>query len=248
MTIEDTPETRARLSERGGLYLATVTDNNDPEQRGRLRLRIQSVLPNDAHPIWAQPFGVSCGRSAEEFISPEIGDLVCVMFLEGSANVPMWTYGPYQPIRDANGGTMPGRVPQEARSTPGQLHNAYPRRKVLRKTNKGLVATEDEMGEIDVVTNSRPIRVKTKGARIELDARDASGGEILLNRGEAEQKAARKGDGVSVGSFSVTIGAGSITAVIWTPPGGGVPVTLTPVGTEITGKITEGSASVKIGD
>lgn len=234
MTIEDTPETRERLAQRGGIYLATVTDNRDPEQRGRLRLRIQSVLPNDAHPVWAQPFGVSCGRSAEEFIAPEIGDLVCVMFLEGNATVPMWTHGPYQPVRDANGGTMPGRAPEEARSTPGQLRNAYPRRKVLRKTNRGLVATEDEVGEIDVSTNSRPIRVKTKGARIELDALDASSGEIILNRGI--KGAARLDDSVSV---TIPIGA-----VLVASPGGPVPNAAPII---LDGTITSASDSVKVG-
>ena len=229
--VDPTPQPPAP---RSGLFLATVVDNADPEQAGRLRLRIPSVHPTDVHPWWALPFGVSWGASAQRWIAPEIGATVVVQFVEGNAAMPMWSPGAFPPGRDENGRPTAGKVPEAARSRPGQLADAYPKKRVLHSDDRGLLITENEAGEVDMVTRSRPVRIKTLGANIEIDARDGSGGEVIINRGTAA--AARTGDSVTA---SIPIGA-----VLVGSPGGPIP-NVAPI--PLDAVIGPGSTTVKIG-
>lgn len=219
----------------GGLEFGTVTDNDDPEQAGRVRLRITSIDPRNEHPHWAKPFGVAYGTAGASWIAPPIGAVVAVFFLRGDPSAPYWMPGPWPATPPTSAGSQPteGKVPAPARSQPGQLKNAYPKVRVLYSDDRGLLITEDDVGEIDVSTRSRPIRVKTLGARIEIDARDGSGGEVVINRGD--KGAARVGDSVSV---TIPIGA------IMVP---GSPPVSNPTAITLTGTIENGSTTVKIG-
>lgn len=225
---------------RGGIYTATVVSADDPEQRGRLRLRIPHVHPTDVHPAWALPRGVAWGTAAQRWIAPPVGAVVLVMFLDGNVDVPLWEPGPFPPSTDANGRPTPGKVPVVAQSQqrPGEgpSENPYPSVRVLWRDDRGLLVTENAAGEVDVSTSGRPLRVKTNGGRIEIDARDGSGGEVVLNRGE--HGAARKTDAVRV-----TIPAGTVVVAL----GPGPVAVMNALDIELDGEITGGSDGVKIG-
>src|SRR4051812_32516459 len=74
-----------------GKYKAFVVDNNDPDHRGRLRLRIPSVLGTDVVSGWAlpcTPFGGMAGQGF--FFLPEGDAGVWVEFEEGLIDQPIW--------------------------------------------------------------------------------------------------------------------------------------------------------------
>jgi len=75
-----------------GVYAATVFNNVDPEQRGRLLLKIPDVLGN-VPSTWAQPClplsGPTGPTMGAYFVPlPETG--VWVMFQHGDVNRPVW--------------------------------------------------------------------------------------------------------------------------------------------------------------
>ena len=73
-----------------GKYRGTVVDNMDPEKRGRLKLRIPSVLA-DQDSDWALPCLPYGGLNQQGlFVIPDIDAQVWVEFEEGDINRPIW--------------------------------------------------------------------------------------------------------------------------------------------------------------
>jgi len=74
-----------------GKYRGFVTDNADPDKRGRLKVRVPSVL-GTAETSWALPcvpFGGKAGHGF--FMIPEVDAQVWVEFEEGDPSLPIWT-------------------------------------------------------------------------------------------------------------------------------------------------------------
>ena len=67
------------------IYRGIVVENDDPENKRRLKLQIPQVL-NSAITEWAWPVE----PSNLELESPEIGQGVWVMFEGGDPNFPVW--------------------------------------------------------------------------------------------------------------------------------------------------------------
>ena len=114
---------------RFGVYSATVANVNDPEQRGRVQLRIPSLFGADVHLAWAVPMGQTYGAGPEgtagSLIVPELGAPVFVMFLDGSTDVPLWMPGAWP------------RGPREVGHDPQHppLQHAYPTKRLLWPTS-----------------------------------------------------------------------------------------------------------------
>ena len=74
-----------------GKYRGFVADNADPEQRGRLRLKVPSVL-GDSVTGWALPCLPFGGLKDQGlFLVPEVDAQVWVEFEEGEVSQPLWT-------------------------------------------------------------------------------------------------------------------------------------------------------------
>lgn len=99
-------ETAQKIQEKYyGKYRGFVVDNEDPEQLGRLRLNVPSVL-GEAETGWALPcvpFGGS--KDIGFFAVPEVDAQVWVEFEAGNVNQPIWTGAFWQ---------QKGEVPKEA--------------------------------------------------------------------------------------------------------------------------------------
>jgi hypothetical protein len=70
-----------------GKYPAVVVDNIDPEQRGRLRVRIPDVAPD--YDVWAVP-SWPAGQAPEQHQLPDVAADVWVEFERGDVNYPIW--------------------------------------------------------------------------------------------------------------------------------------------------------------
>lgn len=86
-----------------GKYRGFVVDNSDPEQLGRIRLRVPSIL-GDSVTGWALPC-LPFGGLADQgfFMVPEASSQVWVEFEEGELSHPIWTGTFWQ------SGDVPGR-------------------------------------------------------------------------------------------------------------------------------------------
>jgi uncharacterized protein involved in type VI secretion and phage assembly len=75
---------------RYGKCRGIVTDNKDPQKRGRLKLLVHSVLA-DQDTDWALPC-LPYGGAAQQgmFMVPEIDAQVWVEFEEGDIHRPIW--------------------------------------------------------------------------------------------------------------------------------------------------------------
>jgi uncharacterized protein involved in type VI secretion and phage assembly len=74
-----------------GKYRALVVDNADPENRGRLKLSIPSVLTGDVVSAWALPCAPYGGAPDQGiFFIPEVGAAVWVEFEAGLLDYPIW--------------------------------------------------------------------------------------------------------------------------------------------------------------
>lgn len=74
-----------------GKYRGLVVDNADPEQLGRLTLRVPSVLGAEVVTGWAMPcvpYGGDAGQGL--LFIPEVGAGVWVEFEEGDLEFPVW--------------------------------------------------------------------------------------------------------------------------------------------------------------
>ena len=73
-----------------GKYRATVLDNIDPQQQGRLLVQVadvSNVLPSS----WAMPCFPFAGIQNGFFVVPTIGSGVWVEFEQGDSDYPIWT-------------------------------------------------------------------------------------------------------------------------------------------------------------
>jgi len=168
---------------RYGKYRAVVTDNEDPETRGRLRLRIPSVL-GDAETGWAMPcFPFGGGPSYGWFAVPEKEALVWAEFEEGDINRPIWT-GVFW--------TKEADVPEGAAKTP-------PTTRLLQTPSGHIMQFDDEEGkesfnlihpsgaELHIDENGSMTLLDASGASIALDAEgkkiiieDANGNQFVM--------------------------------------------------------------------
>lgn len=236
---------------RFGVHLGTVTDNNDPEQRGRVRVFVPDINVREALPSWALPRGQSYGAKRNtsrapgapqrkpargRFLVPEVDAQVLVTFLGGNPEVPLWEPGPM----------LAADVPASVKSSTRATSDRYPTKSMLLR-GRSVEVVEHEAGDLDVVMDGgREVRVDTKGAKLNVST--GPGGALVVNGGTASQKAARKGDRVNCGRLSVTTGPSGVAAVLWTPPGGGAPVPITTGGIAIYGTIDGGSETCLIGN
>jgi hypothetical protein len=92
MPNSDDPEGTTR---RPGRWPGQVTNNNDPDKRGRVEVSVPQVSGPNAQPIWARPAGelLNPGEGYGSLHLPATGDWVWVIFQQGHQNYPTWEAG-----------------------------------------------------------------------------------------------------------------------------------------------------------
>ena len=201
-----------------GIYTGIVSNRDDPEKRGRLRLIIPHLAPQRIHPAWALPVGFQLGPNEGSLMVPPNDAPVLVMFLNGDPDAPVWMHAP---------------LPQGHRvGHPA----AYSRERVFYWSRRGAKVCEDMNGVVELAA-ANCVSATTNGHH--LDLHTGPNGKVRINVPTAEQRAARKGDAVRV-----EIPVGRVVVAIG--PGGAAVMNATPI--ECEGTITNGSRSVLIGD
>ena len=121
-----------------GMYLGYVTDREDPEQLGRVRVSVPGLL--EPHSAWAWPLGTSGGGSKNHgfFAVPELGAEVAVFFHRGVLDQPHYLSGHWGVVENES------EVPDEAQKTP---------------PNDRVIATETFRIEMDESEGSRRLKL-----------------------------------------------------------------------------------------
>ena len=163
-----------RIAERRfGQFRAIVTDNQDPEKRGRLRLRVPSAL-GDQETDWALPcLPYGGGATFGLFMVPPNNAQVWVEFEEGDIHRPIWT----------------GVFWQDGADVPPDASKTDPTTLLLQTPAGHIVQLDDDSGaervrvhhsagaEVLMDENGSIALTDTKGATVTLDA---NAGELTV--------------------------------------------------------------------
>lgn len=139
-----------------GVYRGTVEDVDDPERRGRIRVRVAGVHSSDASKVptrsllWAEPAFPVCGPNYGCFMVPyELGSPVYVMFVAGDRRNPVW-FGGWYGQRANNDSEAPTEVwEKENGSRKGS--DAYPKRWLLATPLGHMIEMSDEPGQEEII-------------------------------------------------------------------------------------------------
>ncbi len=113
-----------------GKYRAVVTDNNDPTSRGRVKLQIPSILPDQE--VWAMPCFPFAGKNMGMYMIPEPGAGVWVEFEAGDPSYPVYSGGFW----------ADGELPKDEKSS-----NTVPPLRIIR-SKKGLMVSMNDDSEV----------------------------------------------------------------------------------------------------
>jgi uncharacterized protein involved in type VI secretion and phage assembly len=150
---------------RYGKFRGIVTDNMDPQKRGRLKLRIPSVLA-DQDSDWALPCLPYGGADQQGiFMVPEIDAQVWVEFEEGDISRPIWV----------------GTFWQQESDTPEDAAKEEPTTRLIQTKSGHILQFDDEDGEeqFRLFHPADAEIIIDKNGTISLI--DASGGRLNLN-------------------------------------------------------------------
>lgn len=169
-----------------GVYRAQVTRNNDPDEQGRVRVKVPALsMPNDAEvPHWAYPIatGYPIGEGKGDYKVPDVGDYVFVMFEGGRI---------YSPLYYPGGWFARGEKPSEFET---------PEDRGFKTTSGHVFRTRDASGDESLLIRHKggtQVEVNSKGAvlletqagdKLELDTqgdallRHSSGSQILMDK------------------------------------------------------------------
>lgn len=204
---------RDLLRRQYGKHRGFVTDNADPQQRARIKVRVPSVL-GDQETDWALPclpFGGLPGQGS--FAVPEVGAQVWVEFEEGDLQRPIWT----------------GTFWQQEGDAPEDAARQEPTTRLLQTPGGHILQLDDEQG------NERFRLYHPSGAELTIDAQGVvtltdPAGSVLTLDGAAGQAALEDGNGNSLrmGPTGTNIEDASGNAIEMAPSG------LKVTGTQVT--------------
>lgn len=173
-----------------GVTVGIVTNNEDPEKLGRVKLKLPDRL-GDLETDWARVASIMGGNSMGVFFLPDVNDEVLVIFREGDIREPyvigsLWN-NTEKPPQDNSDGKNNIKVIQ------------------TRKGHTITIDDDDEGGGIEIKTDN--------GTMINLDNKDS--GKIAIESGGAKAKFDGNSNDIKIsGDAKVEIGSGSCKILV----------------------------------
>jgi len=145
-----------------GKYRAVVTDNEDPEMRGRLMVHVPSLL-GETEIGWAMPcLPHGGGADLGYYMIPEPGDGVWVEFEAGRLSYPIWS------------GTWWAR---EEAPKGAEDDDPSPARKLIKTAGGHLIQLDDSDGSESITildTDGNLVKMNAEAIEINADTRDVN--------------------------------------------------------------------------
>lgn len=194
-----------RLEEkRYGKYRGLVTDNRDPHKKGRLKLRIPSLL-GDEQSDWALPcFPFGGGSSYGWFSVPDVDAQVWVEFEEGDLSRPIWTGTFWQ---------APDEIPEDAAKE-------EPSTRMLKTPGGHILQFDDESGEEQILlqhTSEAQLKIDKNGS---IELTDSKGATLTMDAEKGEMLIEdTNGNSITLSSGSVSVEDSSSNKIELTPSG-----------------------------
>ena len=174
-----------------GKYRGLVVDNQDPETRARVTLRVPSVLGAEVVTHWAEPC-LPFGGLADQglFLVPEVGAQVWVEFEEGNVNKPIWT----------------GTLWQQSDDAPSEAAERSPNMRELKTPSGHILSFDDTEGE-EAFRLYHPADAElTIDAAGSVQLTDAAGAELNMDAaGSSIEIKDANGNSITLESSGVTV-------------------------------------------
>jgi phage protein D/phage baseplate assembly protein gpV len=175
------PETLYRLlaeeptvpaDRRGGVVAAIVTNNNDPDDQGRVKLKYP-WLADDVESDWARVVGAGAGDDRGFYCLPEVNDEVLVAFEHGDVNRPLVLGGLW------NGVDAPA-VPVGQAIADGKVHT----RAFRTRSGHTLTLVDDTEAKVQLETaGGHSLLLDDENSLVEL--KTSGGITVTLNDGDS---------------------------------------------------------------
>ncbi len=120
-----------------GKYRGIVTDNQDPTQRGRVKVRVPAVFGPEVN-VWAVPCLPYAGKGVGVYMVPEPDAGVWVEFEAGDPSFPIWSGGYW----------TDGELPENEAGAA-----AVPSRRMIRSEKGMMVSLDDEAHVVTISDN-----------------------------------------------------------------------------------------------
>lgn len=213
-----------------GAYTALVTDINDPDGQGRVRIRLPwSPDSGDAsYQAWARLATLMAGADRGTWFIPDVGDEVLVMFEGGDPRRPyvlggLWNGRDAPPEAMDSAGENNLKTIKSRNGVTIQLDDSQGGERLVLTTPGGQSVTlEDGPGRIELAdANGNSVELSSSGITITASAKvtvsasqlEVSAGMVSVNAGMSKFSGVVQADCVitnSVVSSSYTPGAGNI--------------------------------------
>lgn len=174
-------------------YKGFIVDNNDPDQLGRVRVRVPDLFGQQVLETWALPKGMFSGKSIGFFAIPKPGDTVWVSFQGGDSRFPVWEYGWYS--KDT--------VPESARRDD-------PNNYVFRTPNGQTIEYDDESNSI-LIKNKEGFIIELTESGIKIEKGSVNLGDLLVGMNE---DIAQLTVGTAFGPSTIPVNAISFTQAV----------------------------------
>jgi uncharacterized protein involved in type VI secretion and phage assembly len=148
-----------------GKYRGFVVDNQDPEKKGRLRVRVPSIL-GETETGWALPCLPFGGLQDQGFFMiPEVDSQIWVEFEEGNLSHPIWT----------------GVFWQQTGDIPSEAAKDEPTTRIIKTPSGHILQFEDESGNEQIRlyhTQDAHLQIDNNGS---IELKDASSNTLKLD-------------------------------------------------------------------
>jgi hypothetical protein len=166
-----------------GKFRGFVNDNKDPQQRGRLKVTVPSVMGDEVL-AWALPCFPFGGLNNQGlFMVPEANAQVWVEFEEGDLNRPIWTGTFWQAQSDVSQECAKQQPTTRLLKTPGghllQFDDEPDNEKIILKHPKGSLLQIDPQGIITIQDSGNNVVILDANAG-EIKIEDANGNQVYL--------------------------------------------------------------------
>lgn len=176
MSLLDLVEDRSTDPKINGVVIGIVTNNNDPEDLGRIRVKFP-WLSNEDESNWARVATLMAGKERGIFFLPEIDDEVLVVFGHADINMPyvigsLWNGKDVPPETNSDGKNNIRMI----KSRSGHViriddTNGKEKIEIVDKTEKNIISIDAKDNKISIISD-KDIEISAPNGKITIDAQD----------------------------------------------------------------------------